>query len=101
MKSGLHTTITAESIAALRNMRNELEAVSEELKKEIARLHEAYDENKDGLGEHSSRIGELLEQLGENVEGAGVPVKKLQKKLTRAAMIREYLIDNDSYGRSR
>ena len=101
MTKGLHTTVTTESVAALRNMRNELEELSEELKKEVTKLHEAYDENKDGLGSHASKIGALLEQLGENADEAGVPVKKLQKRLVRAAMIRESLINDDSYGRSR
>lgn len=101
MGKELHTTLGTESIAALRNMRDELETLSEELKKEIGKLHDAYDENKDGLGSHASKIGALLEKLGEEVEEAGAPVKKLQKRLIRAAMIREYLIDNDSYGRSR
>lgn len=99
--SGLNTKVTAESVAALRNMRNELEELSAQLKQEVSKLQNAYEENRQGLGSHSDEIGALLEELGVTADEADGPVKKLQKKLTRAATIRDNLIAESAYGRSR
>lgn len=99
--SGLNTKVTPEGVAALRNMRNELEELSNQMKQEVSKLRNAYEENRNGLGSHSNEIGNLLEALGEAADEADAPVKKLQKKLTRAAAIRDNLISDSSYGRSR
>lgn len=99
--SGLNTKVTAESVAALRNMRNELEDLSTQLKQEVNKLRDAFEENESGLGSHSAEIRALLEELGETADEADAPVKKLQKKLTRAASIRDNLISDSSYSRSR
>lgn len=99
--SGLNTKVTAESVAALRNMRNELEDLSTQLKQEVNKLRDAFEENQNGLGSHSNEIRALLEELGETADEADAPVKKLQKKLTRAATIRDSLISESTYGRSR
>ena len=99
--SGLNTKVTAESVAALRNMRNELEELSTQLKQEVNKLRDTFEENQQGLGSHSNEIRALLEALGETADEADAPVKKLQKKLTRAASIRDSLISESSYGRSR
>lgn len=99
--SSLNTKVTPEGVAALRNMRNELEDLSTQLKQEVTKLRDAYEENRHGLGSHSDEIGNLLEALGETADEADAPVKKLQRKLTRAATIRDNLISESSYGRSR
>lgn len=99
--SGLNTKVTAEGVAALRKMRDDLEDLSNDLKQEVRKLRDAYEENRQGLGSHSDEIGNLLEELGETADEAEAPVKKLQKKLTRAASIRDNLISESSYGRSR
>lgn len=99
--SGLNTKVTAESVAALRNMRNELEELSTQLKQEVNKLRDVFEENQNGLGSHSNEIRALLEELGVTADEAEAPVKKLQKKLTRAASIRSSLISDSTYGRSR
>ena len=58
--SGLNTKVTAESVAALRNMKNELEDLSTQLKQEVSKLHDAFEENQKGLGSHSNEIRALL-----------------------------------------
>ena len=99
--SGLNTKVTAESVAALRNMRNELEDLSTQLKQEVNKLRDVFEENQNGLGSHSAEIRALLEELGVTADEADAPVKKLQKKLTRAATIRDTLISDSTYSRSR
>ena len=99
--SAWNPTVTQESVRALRNMRDELEDLSRQLKAEVAMLQQVYEENKNGLGPHSDEIARLLQQLGATAGEAEVPVKKLQKKLVRAASIRENLMQDSAYSHSR
>lgn len=98
--SNLNTAVTPEAIAALKNMSSDIEELSTQLKQEVLHLKEAFEEHQEGLGHHSNQIRQLLEELGVNADEANVPVKKLTRRLTRAATLRNDLIQNAPYGRS-
>jgi len=99
--SGINAKVTPEVVASMRNMRNHLEDLSNQMKAEISKLEDAYLENKDKLGPHSEEIGKLLEDLGAAADEADVPVKTLRRKLFKSAALRDNMISNNPYGRSR
>ncbi len=93
--------VTEAAIAALNNMSVQLQELATKINQETQNLKAAYDENKDGLGAHSSDIQTLLDELETTEEEASVPVKKLVLKLTRAALIRQKHIDTQRYTQSK
>ena len=99
--SDLNIKVTTDGVAALKKLRSDLDELLKELSGEVDKLLAAYEENRGGLGCHSEKIQQLLEDRGASADEAAAPVKKLQKKLTRAAAIRDGLISSNGYGRSR
>lgn len=103
----MSTTVTQESISALTNMGTQLEQLAAKIHQETGKLRSAYEENKDGLGPHSESILKLLEEVEGAESAASIPVKKLVLKLTRAAVIRQDILNKNRYtssqtkGRSR
>ena len=97
--------VTDESVKAMQNMSKELEVKITEILTAIAELIDSYEENKDGLGYHSSEILNLLSDLRTTTDEANEPVKKLVLKLRKAAAIRNAHIQKQAYqstkGRSR
>ena len=98
-------TVTDEAVNALNNMATELNEKAAEILQEVLTLIECFEDNKDGLGAHSEDILNLLKELRETTDEANEPVKKLVKKLVKAAAIRKAHIDTSVYqqqkGRSR
>lgn len=99
--NGTHTKVNSEAVTSMRRMRDELESLSTQLKSEIGKLENAYLENKEYLGPHSDDILKLLEALGVAAEEADAPVKVLRKKLFASAVMRDNMISNNPYGRSK
>ena len=97
-------TVTEESVKAMENMSSELETKMAEILLAIDNLINAYEENKDGLGAHSSEILDLLKDLRDTTNEANDPVKKLVLKLRKAAILRRKHIERQGYqskGKSR
>lgn len=91
------TAVTSEAIAALINMGKELEGLTEGIHQETERLKNAFAENEDGLGAHSSSIQALIDDIEETERAAERPVKILVLKLNKAAIIRQGIIEKDNY----
>lgn len=90
------------AVAAFRKMRTEIDDLAEQMKAEVNRLKDTFEEHHEGLGSNSEKIRMLLEELGVTAEAASVPVKKLSRRLDRAANNREDIIGNNPYsGHSR
>lgn len=99
--SGINVKVTDQAVASMRNMRNELEDISNQLKAEIRKLDDAFEENKAGLGSHTDDIRKLLDELMEAADEADGPVKLLRRRLMQSAVLREKSINDSPYGRSR
>ena len=91
MAVGGVASVTEDAIKALEQLKSDLDLMDKQMKKEITRLHDAYDANKDGLGANSEHIRKLLQSMGETVEETSVPVKKLSRNVNMAATIRKKL----------
>jgi len=92
-------SVTAQAIAALKKMREDLEYLNVALTDEVNRLTDAFEQNRQGLGPHEASIRQLLEQLGVETQTAQIPVKKLVLRLDAAAMIRQHQLDNNTYSK--
>lgn len=89
--------VNESAVTALKQMREELETQTQELKTEINTLKEAFETNRQGLGPHDASIRLLLDALGDTSEEAGKPVKKLVLKLDAAAALRSQIMQNNRY----
>lgn len=89
----------AEGVAAMTNAASRLEELSTQIHTETTNLKSAFDSNKDGLGPHAASIEQLIEDVEAIEEEGSRPVKKLVLKLTKAALIRSKIIDNDRYSK--
>lgn len=98
-------TVDEQAIAQMESMAAKMLELSEKIHQETALLKSTFEENVSGLGPHTASIRALLDEVGETEEEASVPVKKLVLKLTRAALIRRKIIEENRYtaskGRSR
>ena len=92
--------VTQESIAALKTMSTRLQELQKDLQAGASSLEAAFNENKDGLGAHSTSILTLIQELKKytgDVAGPSGPVKKLVKRLQVSADVRQKHIDTDHY----
>ncbi len=99
--SGINVKVTQQAVTSMRKMRDELEDISNQLKAEIRKLDDAFEENKAGLGSHTDDIRKLLDELMDAADEADGPVKALRKNLRKSALLREQSINDSPYGRSR
>lgn len=91
-------TVTEDSISAMNNLSSQLNEKLGEISKEVLNVINVYEENKDGLGNHSAEILALLKEVNSTTDDASGPVKELVKKLSKAAAIRKAHIDTNIYG---
>ena len=99
--SGINVKVTQQAVASMRKMRDDLEDISNQLKAEIRKLDDAFEENKNGLGSHTDDIRKLLDELMEAADEADGPVKVLRNSLRKSALLREQSMNDSPYGRSR
>lgn len=88
-----------EAVAAMTNAASQLEELSAKIHTETANMKNTFDSCKDGLGPHAASIEQLIEDVEAIEEEGSRPVKKLVLKLTKAALIRSKIIENDRYSK--
>lgn len=90
--------VSEEAIAAERTLSSRLNELHKDLLVGTKNLLLAYDENRQGLGQHTDDIQALLSALVSLSEGgAASPVKKLVRRLTLSANNRQHHLDNSLY----
>jgi len=93
--------VTEEAIQLITDTSSRYDEVLEQLRNEVSRLEAAFEENEGGLGAHSGDIKDLLDYLKLLVDSSEAPIKRLQLKLGKAALIRTKHIQENGYGRTR
>ena len=93
--------VTDQAIAAMNNMAAQLEELVNKIHQEAEKMKSVFEDNRDGLGAHSSSIQALIDEVEDTEQDATIPVRKLILKLQRAALIRQKHIETHRYTQSK